>query len=262
MALQPTYEGALFGILGVLAAKRNRAPDRCGAADPGWASVAPVHFTKGLTMIQKATRKALLALAACILATSAHAETIDFESQDGGYGYYPYSFLEDNFRVNYSSISPFGFYLLDDPADHLGMCSPGCASNGTTAFYLFNESSVTINRPDAEMFSLISLDVAKTFLGNDKPVTLTLTATGLNGVVTSTILIDAEAADAFSTFKFEDFTNIHSLTITGGQEFPEFAIDNVILSPVPEPASWATLIIGLGVIGGAFRRRRLARRPG
>jgi hypothetical protein len=126
---------------------------------------------------------------------------------------------------------------------------------------LFNESSVMIDRPDGELFSLTSLDVAKTFLGNDKPVTLTLTATGLNGVVTSTILIDAEAAEAFSTFKFENFTNIHSLTITGGEEFPEFAIDNVILSPVPEPASWATLIVGLGVIGSAFRRRRLVRRP-
>jgi PEP-CTERM motif len=211
-------------------------------------------------MFRKAIRRALPAIAACILATSAHAETIDFESQHGGYGYYPYSFVEDGFRVTYSPISPFGFYIIDDPAEHLGMCGSGCASNGTVAFYLFNESSVTIDLPHAGSFSLTSLDVAKTFLGNDLPLTLTLTATGANGVVSSTIFVDAGPAEVFSTFTFADFTNISSLTITGGQQFPEFAIDNVILSAVPEPASWATLLGGLGMLGCAFRRR-LSRRP-
>lgn len=203
-------------------------------------------------------RKALLAIAASVLAASAHAETIDFEAQAGGYGYYTYSFVEDGFNVTYSPTSPFGFYILDDPAQHLGMCSPGCASNGTTALYAFNQSSVAIELPNNGLFSLRSLDVAKTFLGNGLPVDLTLTATGLNGVVTKTIFIEAQSAEAFSTFTFDEFANISSLSIQGGEEFPEFAIDNVVLSPVPEPASWATLVIGLGVVAGAFRRRRLA----
>src|SRR5215217_210190 len=106
-------------------------------------------------------RKVLLAIAAAILATSATAETLDFESQDGGYGFSTYSFVEDGFNVTYSPVSVFGFYLLDDPADHLGMCNPACASNGTTAFYLFNESSVTIDRENKGLFSLTSLDIAK-----------------------------------------------------------------------------------------------------
>jgi len=70
-------------------------------------------------------RKLMMAITAAVLTNSAMAATIDFESQDGGYGYYDYSFLEDGFRVTYSPISPFGFYLMDDPADHLGMCSTG-----------------------------------------------------------------------------------------------------------------------------------------
>jgi hypothetical protein len=46
------------------------------------------HFIKSVMMI----RKVLLAIAAAILTNSAAAETIDFESQDGGYGYSTYSF--------------------------------------------------------------------------------------------------------------------------------------------------------------------------
>ena len=186
------------------------------------------------------------------------AATIDFESQDGGYGYSNYSFLEDGFRVTYSPISVFGFYLVDDPAEHLGMCNPGCASNGTTAFYSFNESSVTIDLENNGLFSFTSLDVAKTFIGDGRPLTLTLTAMGINGIVTSTIFLEESLAETFSSFNFEDFVNISSLTITGGEEFPEFAIDNLIVSTaeVPEPASWATLIAGLGIIY-AIRRRRL-----
>ena len=203
-------------------------------------------------------RKIMMAIMAAFFTHSAVAATIDFESQDGGYGYSKYSFLEDGFRVTYSPISVFGFYLIDDPADHLGMCNPACASNGTTAFYSFNDSSVTIDLENKGLFSFTSLDVAKTFTGDGRPLTLTLTAMGMNGLVTSTIFLEENLAETFSNFNFEDFVNISSLTITGGQEFPEFAIDNIIVSAaeIPEPASWATLIAGLGIIS-AVRRRRL-----
>ena len=201
----------------------------------------------------------MIAFMAAFLTNSAVAAKIDFESQDDGYGYSKYSFIEDGFRVTYAPISDFGFYLMDDPADHLGRCNPACASNGTTAFYGFNESSITFDLENNGLFSFTALDAAKTFLGDGRPLTLTLTALGVNGIVTSTLFLEESLAETFSTFNFEDFVNISSLTITGGQEFPEFAIDNVILSAaeVPEPASWATLIAGLGIVG-AVRRRRLS----
>ncbi len=202
-------------------------------------------------------RKLIMSVSAALLANSAMATTIDFESQDGGYGYYDYSFFEDGFRVSYSAIDPFGFYLMDNPADHLGMCSTGCTSNGTTAFYGFNGSSITFDLENKGLFSFTALDVAQTFLGYGRPLTLTLTAVGVNGVVTDTIFVEENLAESFSNFNFKNFVNISSLTITGGQEFPEFAIDNVVLSPVevPEPASWAMLIGGLGIIRSVFRRR-------
>jgi len=204
-------------------------------------------------------RKVLMAIMAAFLANSAVAGKLDFEAQYGGYGYSDYSFLEDGFRVSYSPMSPFGFYIIDNPADHLGMCSPACASNGTSALYAFNQSSVTIDLENKGLFSLTSLDVAKTFLKDGRPLTLTLTAMGVNGAVTSTIFLEENLAETFSTFNFKDFVNISSLTITGGQEFPEFAIDNVIVAAAPEPASWATLVAGLGFICVVRRRRSTSR---
>jgi len=201
-------------------------------------------------------RKLMMAVTAALLTNSAMATTIDFESNDGRWNWND-SFFEDGFRITHTSISDFGFYLVDNPAAHLGMCSPGCASNGTTAFYGFNESSVTFDLVNKGLFSFTSLDVAKTFIGDGKPVTLTLTAMGLNGLITDTIFVEESLAESFSKFNFNNFVNISSLTITGGLEFPEFAIDNVVLSPtdVPEPASWATLIAGLGIMRSIRRRR-------
>ena len=34
------------------------------------------------------------------------------------------------------------------------------------------------------------------------------------------------------------------------------ALDNVSISAVPETATWAMMILGFGVVGGAVRRRR------
>lgn len=206
-------------------------------------------------------RKVMMAVTAALLTNSAVATTIDFESNDGLWSWND-SFFEDGFKITHTSISDFGFYLVDNPADHLGMCSPGCASNGTSAFYGFNESSITFDLVNKGLFSFTSLDVAKTFIGDGKPVTLTLTAMGLNGLITDTIFVEESLAESFSNFNFSNFTNISYLTITGGQEFPEFAIDNVVLSPaeVPEPASWAMLIAGLGIIS-SVRRRRLPSGP-
>lgn len=203
-------------------------------------------------------RTIALAFAAALLTTTAQAATIDFEAEDGGYHVFPYSFVEDGVRVSFTPISVFGFSLIDDPADHLGMCGPGCASNGTTALYSFNESSVTFDLAGGGLFSLLSLDAAQTFLGYDRPLTLTLTGSRADGDISTTITVGARAAESFSSFSFANFTSLSSLTITGSQEFPEFAIDNVVLSAaaVPEPATWGLMILGFGAVGGAMRRRR------
>jgi hypothetical protein len=45
-----------------------------------------------------------------------------------------------------------------------------------------------------------------------------------------------------------------SITLTSAQN--SFEIDNLAVSYVPEPATWAMLIIGFGLVGATVRRRR------
>jgi hypothetical protein len=203
-----------------------------------------------------------LAAAAALLTTTAHASTIDFEAQFfDSFGYENTTFIEDGFRVEIAPTSIFGMFLINDPTKQVGLCgSAGCAANGTTSYYGLNETSISFFQANGGLFSLSSFDAAQTFLGLDRPLTLTLTGTKAGVIVTSTILVGADAAGAFATFTFDDFVDLSSLTITGSPEFPEFALDNVVLKAgaVPEPATWAMIIGGFGMVGGAMRRGRVS----
>lgn len=204
-------------------------------------------------------RSLSLALTAALLATNAQASTIDFEAQFfDGFGYAETAFIEDGFRVAIAPTSIFGMFLINDPSKQLGLCGPGCASNGTTAYYGLNETSISFSQSNGGLFSLKSFDAAQTFLGLDRPLTLTLTGTKTSGLVTNTVSVIADAAGAFTTFSFDDFVDLTSFTITGSQEFPEFALDNVVFTAgaVPEPATWAMMLVGFGMVSYAMRKRR------
>ena len=45
-------------------------------------------------------------------------------------------------------------------------------------------------------------------------------------------------------------------TVGGLATISDFAPDNSDLSAAPEPASWAMMLGGFGLVGGAMRRRR------
>lgn len=56
-------------------------------------------------------------------------------------------------------------------------------------------------------------------------------------------------------------TGAVSLKITGGGAAGEFggAVDNVSIAAVPEATSWAMMLVGMGLIGFAARRRQIIR---
>lgn len=52
-------------------------------------------------------------------------------------------------------------------------------------------------------------------------------------------------------------------TVTNNFQISDFAPNNALLAAVPEPGSWAMMLLGFGLIGGAIRfgRRNLSARP-
>lgn len=58
--------------------------------------------------------------------------------------------------------------------------------------------------------------------------------------------------------------NVAALQLTSTDPSPSssnysFEIDNLAISPVPEPATWGMMMLGLGVAGASLRRRRSTR---
>jgi len=65
------------------------------------------------------------------------------------------------------------------------------------------------------------------------------------------------------TFNGGDEYNVTGLRLiskgAGGVERNAFEIDNVAIAPVPEPATWAMMMLGFGAVGFAMRRRQNTR---
>lgn len=62
---------------------------------------------------------------------------------------------------------------------------------------------------------------------------------------------NAEAALLAALAAGKSYLNIHTTTFSGGE------IRGFLVASVPEPASWAMMLLGFGAIGIAVRRRRL-----
>jgi len=57
------------------------------------------------------------------------------------------------------------------------------------------------------------------------------------------------------TFSFSGFTNLTSVTWSNDPMYHQF--DNIYVTAVPEPESYAMLLAGIGLMGVIARRRRL-----
>ena len=95
---------------------------------------------------------------------------------------------------------------------------------------------------------------------------ITLTATDASGTTTYTLVAPTTA----SFIGFVSTTGILSATVASVQPTSGFlwpTVDNLTLAApravtpgVPEPATWAMMIVGFGLVGGAMRRRAVSAR--
>lgn len=196
-----------------------------------------------------------LGLAAVPMAASAQTTTIDFETlgydgvtNDGPRGTSSPLIISD---YTFTASDPFG---LPPILVYARQSTNNPDFGGTSIFANRIDPGLTITRTDGGAFTFDSLDL--TFAYDDQNALFgggLATFTFNGGEFFETRAFDNLAG--FQNFNF-DLAGVSSVQITADSAF---AIDNVRLTAVaavPEPGTWAMMLLGFGGIGYSLRRRR------
>lgn len=220
---------------------------------------------------------AALAAAASITAPASASTTIDFEDVAGGHCGW-----------SGTSVTSRGFTFGGNPVDpHLFVCNAGVVAQNTTQGLInANQTSILTFAPKAGgTFSLNSFFAGSRTKDWNTSVESTAygTATGLDivgqllggGTVSAKVAFDGLSFEQF--FLPSSFTNLTGVTLTAlgapRRSGPEFLIDDIVVNgtfneavgngrfnaAVPEPSTWAMMIVGFGLLGGAMRTARRRR---
>lgn len=187
----------------------------------------------------------LAAAAALTVGGASHADVLNFNDPSAAIeiGAGSATYTESGFMLSGPSVP---FALIDEMLIGGFVIDPDAPAGSTTSFSLTAVSG--------GVFSLLSFDYAFFAFGDpDAVASGSLSVTGLlNGaqVASQVFTLGTSASPAFGS----DFANLTSVTFNGTSLF---SLDNIAVTPVPEPAT--VVLTGLGLLGVALATRRRQR---
>jgi hypothetical protein len=193
-----------------------------------------------------------VAAAALVLAGSAQAaDVIDFESlSNTGFPYFTAvgSYAEDGYKL---TVNGGLVNLLFAPSTDNFLQYAG----STTAFAGAGDT-VKLQRADGTAFNFNSIDLSKLSVLNPGGNSVTFTGNfAAGGSITQSVTIDS--AFGLHGNAFAGFTNLKSVTWTESSRVSkDYQFDNINVSAVPEPETYAMLAAGLGLLGFMARRKK------
>jgi hypothetical protein len=186
------------------------------------------------------------------VAGSAHATVIDFTDLANHRLVVPLtvqSYLEDGFKV--SALGTLASLIATSDLNLLQYA-------GSTAVAGTFGSVIELQRADGGAFNFNSIDLIKWSKLNAGGNSVTFTGTFAGGgTITQSAAIGT--AFKFTNTAFAGFTNLKSVTWQEDRNLArDFQFDNINVSAVPEPGSYAMLAAGLGLLAFVSRRKKAA----
>jgi len=185
---------------------------------------------------------------ATLLAAPAAAVTVTFENTD--YGYHDQGFAPPGEPgIFFTAGAGNGLYIGNI-----------YAGQGRSLAAFIGSSYIIGTFTDLQSTMSLTFGNKQTGISPGDLATLTL-FNGLTQVGLTTVALNGTSAMdqsiSYSGATFDRFTFAYTDSV-GNLRDAEETIDNLdsAAPPAPEPASWAMMIGGFGVIGGALRRRR------
>jgi hypothetical protein len=177
-------------------------------------------------------RKLLCTLAALVAVTAApaaSAATIDFDSP---------GLIEIDNSNGQATLREDGFALRGEAAGFLTIDDLGTGGSG--GLVLLGGNSISLGTLDGTLFNFSGLDAGRF----DSGTSAMLSLTGIFGGNTqlSTMVTLGELASLSLT----DWNGLSELRLSASADL---VIDNIQVSPVPEPDTVAMLLLGLGALG-------------
>lgn len=209
--------------------------------------------------------RAKLVLVASLLSSmgsaATAATTLDFDmlrnKDTTSYTYVKGAYKEDGFILNASNCqgaAKDGCFAAVQPFKSMDKA-------GASLFTQFVSPTVTLTRDNGSAFLFRSIDFSEYFdNGAYQPFSTNVNFAfafldGTVGTAARTFSTDGKYLPTTFTFDLGPLKSVSWTPVTGsGVQFDNIVLEDV--AAVPEPATWAMMILGMGAVGFAMRRRQ------
>lgn len=166
------------------------------------------------------------------------------------------------------------FVVSSQSAFHVGgpgYCTPNCAENGTlTLLTQTGELPLILRHGDNLPFHATSFDHGEKWVGSTYSTSIVVDALRVDGTrVTVSFPVDGVNDGGGPTVDFQrailpaSFRNLTQLSFTSvqpGVHNPGYLLDNIAVTPVPEPTSAISVAVGAAAFALGYRRSKRPRR--